>query len=61
MTPLPDNQKVIVLIDSEGNAVKAASNLSFNLDVVVTNNPHEFREKTAGLPYARNIDTTVVV
>jgi hypothetical protein len=52
MTPLPDNQTVIVLIDSDGNPLKAASNLSFNLNIQVTTNPHEYVEKSKGLPYA---------
>jgi len=51
MTPLPDNQKVVVLIDSDGNPLKAASNLSYNLDVTVTTNPQEYAEKAGGLPY----------
>ena len=51
MTSLPDNQRVIVLIDSDGNPLKATSNLSFNLDIQVTTNPHEYADNSAGLPY----------
>ena len=49
---MPDNQKIVILIDSDGNPLNAASNLSFNLDVTVTTNPHEYAEKSEGLPYS---------
>jgi hypothetical protein len=51
MTPMPVKPKVVVFIDEDGNLMKFASNLSFDLEVVVETKPYEYREMTAGLPY----------
>lgn len=48
---MPDKPKVVVLIDNDGCPSKASSNLSFNLEIIITTNPHEYNEFTAGLPY----------
>lgn len=42
---------VILLIDSEGKLLKTANNVSPELEIVVTQNPEQFVELSAGRPF----------
>lgn len=51
MIPLAQNPVVIVLVGSEGG-VQAATNVAPDLEIIVTDNPHEFEELAQGKPYS---------
>lgn len=53
MTPLPQNPKVIVLVDANGTAVKTATNVAPDLEVVVTNDPVKFAVDVANQPFVK--------
>jgi len=58
MTPLPQNPIVVVLVDgSNGGApLRVATNVSADTKVVVTDNPHEFKELAEGKPFEQSIE-----
>ena len=51
MTPLPQNPVVLILIDEDGNPQRIASNIDPNLKVIVTTNPHEFKDESTNKPF----------
>jgi hypothetical protein len=59
MTPLPVNPKVVILVDgSNGGApLRVASNIAPlpELEVIVTDNPHEFKELALGKPFEQAV------
>lgn len=59
MTPLPVNPTVVILVDgSNGGApLRAASNIAPlpEFSVIVTDNPHEYKELALGKPFEQSI------
>jgi hypothetical protein len=59
MTPLPVNPTVVILVDgSNGGApLRAASNIAPlpEFSVIVTDNPHEYKELALGKPFEQGI------
>ena len=51
MIPLTENPTVHVLIDEQGNVRAVKTNVSANLRVVVTDNPHDFRDDSLGMMF----------
>lgn len=60
MTPLPSNPKVVILVDGAngGSPLRVASNIAPlpEMEVIVTDNPHEFRELALGKPFNQSIN-----
>jgi hypothetical protein len=60
MTPLPVNPTVVILVDgSNGGApLRVASNVAPlpELNVVVTDNPHEYKELALGKPFEQPVE-----
>lgn len=48
---MPDNPKVVVLVDANGQPVKVAHNISNNIQVVMAN-ANCFETQAAGLPFS---------
>lgn len=58
MTPLPQNPKVVILVDGNGNVARVASNIAPlpELEVKVTDNPHDFAEEAAGKSFNQPVE-----
>jgi hypothetical protein len=57
MTPLPSNPVVVILCGDNGEVLRVASNIAPlpELKVIVTDNPHEFKEEALGKPFNQNV------
>ncbi len=53
MTPLTVNPSVVVLLNPEGKVEATATNISPEIEVIVTNSPAEFREASLGKPFVQ--------
>jgi len=51
MDVLTQNPVVVLLVDGNGRLLKTATNVSPELEIVVTQNPDQFADLSAGRPF----------
>jgi hypothetical protein len=51
MTPLTENPTLVILTGDNGELIKFATNVSPDLKVVLTSNPHDFNDEALGKPF----------
>jgi len=53
MTPLTQNPKIVLLVDSNGIVVKTATNVAPDLNVVVTTSEVAFEVEASNQPFVK--------
>lgn len=56
MIPLTVNPKVLVLTNDNGQIVGVATNIAPDVQIVVTDNPHDFQDAARGMPFKTGKD-----
>jgi hypothetical protein len=51
MTPLVEKPIIHILADENGNIRRIATNIAPNVEVVLTDNPHDFKDATGGMTF----------
>lgn len=51
MTPLPENPKVVILVDEKSRPCEVASNIDPDMTAIVTNDRSIFESEAAGMPF----------